>query len=139
MRERGEGGKRSLRATKMKKNLLEVSAARSEALGYQAATLGEEHNPNGSTNAIAGLRNEHGNVVGLMPHPEHAVDPDTGPTGGIPLFASLFEHALERVACVGEPFDPETMEVAEVVRDPERAITEVTKAPDGQHARVSRR
>jgi len=60
-------------------------------------TLGEEHNPNGSTNAIAGLRNEHGNVVGLMPHPEHAVDPDTGPTGGIPLFASLFEHALERV------------------------------------------
>jgi len=57
----------------------------------------DEHNPNGSARAIAGLRNERGNVVGLMPHPEHAVDPDTGPTGGTPLFASLFEHALERV------------------------------------------
>ena len=35
------------------------------------------------------MRNEAGNVVGLMPHPEHAVDPDVGPTGGQPLFASL--------------------------------------------------
>jgi phosphoribosylformylglycinamidine synthase len=60
-------------------------------------TVEDRHNPNGSTNSIAGLRNERGNVVGLMPHPEHAVDPDTGPTGGIPLFASLFEHALERI------------------------------------------
>jgi phosphoribosylformylglycinamidine synthase subunit PurQ / glutaminase len=57
----------------------------------------DEDNPNGSTNAIGGLRNDGGNVVGLMPHPEHAVDPDTGPTGGIPLFASLFEQALDRV------------------------------------------
>jgi phosphoribosylformylglycinamidine (FGAM) synthase-like amidotransferase family enzyme len=32
--------------------------------------------------------------VGLMPHPEHAVDPDVGPTGGQPLFASLFARAL---------------------------------------------
>jgi phosphoribosylformylglycinamidine synthase subunit PurQ / glutaminase len=39
-------------------------------------------NPNGSTNAIAGIRNEGGNVFGMMPHPEHAVDPDLGPTGG---------------------------------------------------------
>jgi phosphoribosylformylglycinamidine synthase subunit PurQ / glutaminase len=54
-------------------------------------------NPNGAANAIAGLRNERGNVVGLMPHPEHAVDPDTGPTGGQPLFQSLLERALERV------------------------------------------
>ena len=44
-------------------------------------------NPNGSANAIAGVRNAAGNVVGLMPHPEHAVDPDVGPTGGQPLFA----------------------------------------------------
>jgi phosphoribosylformylglycinamidine synthase len=57
----------------------------------------DDDNPNGSANHIAGLRNDRGNVVGLMPHPEHAVDPDTGPTGGIPLFASLFEHALEQV------------------------------------------
>ena len=57
----------------------------------------DAHNPNGAANAIAGLRNERGNVVGLMPHPEHAVDPDVGPIGGQPLFSSLFEHALERV------------------------------------------
>jgi phosphoribosylformylglycinamidine synthase subunit PurQ / glutaminase len=36
-------------------------------------------NPNGSLNDIAGLRNARGNVVGLMPHPEHAVEPGFGP------------------------------------------------------------
>ncbi|WP_029146544.1 phosphoribosylformylglycinamidine synthase subunit PurQ [Microbacterium luticocti] len=36
-------------------------------------------NPNGSLNDIAGLTNERGNVVGLMPHPEHAVEPGFGP------------------------------------------------------------
>jgi molecular chaperone GrpE len=41
------------------------------------------------------------------------------------LSRALDQHGLERVACAGEPFDPETMEVAEVVRDPERAGTEV--------------
>ena len=56
----------------------------------------DEHNPNGAANAIAGLRNERGNVVGLMPHPEHAVDSDTGPTGGQPLFHSLLERALDQ-------------------------------------------
>jgi phosphoribosylformylglycinamidine synthase subunit PurQ / glutaminase len=61
-------------------------------------TLGDEHNPNGASNAIAGIRNEAGNVVGLMPHPEHAVDPDVGATGGQPLFASLLSTALARVA-----------------------------------------
>jgi phosphoribosylformylglycinamidine synthase len=38
-----------------------------------------EGNPNGSINDIAGLRNPRGNVVGLMPHPEHAVEPGFGP------------------------------------------------------------
>jgi len=56
--------------------------------------LGDPFNPNGATNHIAGVRNDAGNVVGLMPHPEHAVDPDVGPTGGQPLFASLLETAL---------------------------------------------
>ena len=51
-------------------------------------------NPNGSLDDIAGVRNPTGNVVGLMPHPEHAVDPDVGPTGGQPLFASLLATAL---------------------------------------------
>lgn len=57
-------------------------------------TVDEEHNVNGSANAIAGVRNARGNVVGLMPHPEHAVDPDVGPTGGQPLLASLLSRAL---------------------------------------------
>jgi phosphoribosylformylglycinamidine synthase I len=59
--------------------------------------LDERCNVNGSADAIAGVRNDAGNVVGLMPHPEHAVDPDVGPTGGQPLFASLLSFALTRV------------------------------------------
>jgi phosphoribosylformylglycinamidine synthase subunit PurQ / glutaminase len=45
-------------------------------------------NPNGSLRDIAGVRNEAGNVFGLMPHPEHAVDPLTGSTDGLRLFES---------------------------------------------------
>jgi phosphoribosylformylglycinamidine synthase len=59
-----------------------------------------EHTPNGSTAAIAGVRNAGGNVVGLMPHPEHAVDPDLGPTGGQPMFAALLQSAFDPVASV---------------------------------------
>ncbi|HEY2983715.1 MAG TPA: phosphoribosylformylglycinamidine synthase subunit PurQ [Jatrophihabitantaceae bacterium] len=47
-------------------------------------------NPNGSQREIAGIANEAGNVVGLMPHPEHAVEALTGPgTDGIGFFTSL--------------------------------------------------
>jgi phosphoribosylformylglycinamidine synthase len=46
-------------------------------------------NPNGSYRAIAGVSNEAGNVVGLMPHPEHAVDPLTGSADGLRLFESI--------------------------------------------------
>jgi phosphoribosylformylglycinamidine synthase subunit PurQ / glutaminase len=46
-------------------------------------------NPNGSEQDIAAVRNEAGNVFGLMPHPEHAVDPLTGSTDGLKLFESL--------------------------------------------------
>ena len=47
-------------------------------------------NPNGSVGDIAGISNEEGNVVGLMPHPEHAVDPLTGPgADGLGFFASV--------------------------------------------------
>jgi phosphoribosylformylglycinamidine synthase len=46
-------------------------------------------NPNGSLADIAGVSNRRGNVVGLMPHPEHAVDPLLGPGGGRALFDSL--------------------------------------------------
>ena len=59
--------------------------------------LEDAYNPNGATNHVAGIRNDAGNVVGLMPHPEHAFDPDVGPTGGQPLFASLLATALAEV------------------------------------------
>ena len=50
-------------------------------------------NPNGSMRDIAGITNEAGNVVGLMPHPEHAVDPLTGPsTDGLGFFMSVLKH-----------------------------------------------
>ena len=46
-------------------------------------------NPNGSYRDIAGISNERGNVVGLMPHPEHAVESLTGPSlDGLPFFTS---------------------------------------------------
>jgi len=50
------------------------------------------HNPNGSVGDVAGVANEAGNVLGLMPHPEHAVDPLTGSADGLCLFESLREH-----------------------------------------------
>lgn len=46
-------------------------------------------NPNGSIDDIAGIANETGNVVGLMPHPERAVHPLSGSTDGVPLLRSL--------------------------------------------------
>jgi phosphoribosylformylglycinamidine synthase I len=55
-------------------------------------------NPNGSAGDIAGVCNPQGNVLGLMPHPEHAVDPLTGSDDGLALFRSLREHVDGRVA-----------------------------------------
>jgi phosphoribosylformylglycinamidine synthase subunit PurQ / glutaminase len=50
-------------------------------------------NPNGAMRDIAGIRNEAGNVVGLMPHPEHAIDELTGPSlDGQGFFVSLLKH-----------------------------------------------
>jgi phosphoribosylformylglycinamidine synthase len=52
-------------------------------------------NPNGSQRDIAGVCNEAGNVVGLMPHPEHAVDDLTGPgSDGLGFFTSVLAHLL---------------------------------------------
>ena len=53
-------------------------------------------NPNGSVDGIAGVCNEAGNVMGLMPHPEHAVDPLLGSDDGALLLASLVDAARER-------------------------------------------
>jgi len=50
------------------------------------------NNPNGSRRDIAGITNDRGNVVGLMPHPEHAIDPLTGPgTDGLGMFVSVLK------------------------------------------------
>lgn len=62
-------------------------------------------NPNGSMNDIAGLTNQRGNVVGLMPHPEHAVEPGFGPdkaeamrsgTDGLKFFQSVITQLVSR-------------------------------------------
>lgn len=53
-------------------------------------------NPNGSLRDIAGITNAAGNVVGLMPHPEHAVEPliGTGRTDGLPFFTSVLKKLV---------------------------------------------
>jgi phosphoribosylformylglycinamidine synthase len=60
-----------------------------EARGQVAFRYALGHNPNGSARDIAGVRNEAGNVLGLMPHPEHAVDPLTGSTDGLRVFEAV--------------------------------------------------
>jgi phosphoribosylformylglycinamidine synthase subunit PurQ / glutaminase len=56
-----------------------------------------EQNPNGSIDDIAGVTNAEGNVFGLMPHPEHAVDPLLGSTDGASILGSLVDAARERL------------------------------------------
>jgi phosphoribosylformylglycinamidine synthase len=60
-----------------------------EANGQVAYRYAPGQNPNGSSRDIAGVSNEAGNVVGLMPHPEHAVDPLTGSSDGLDVFRRL--------------------------------------------------
>jgi phosphoribosylformylglycinamidine synthase len=55
-------------------------------------TLDPSWNRNGSTNAIAGIVNERGNVLGLMPHPENHVEAALGSTDGRGLFAGIADH-----------------------------------------------
>jgi phosphoribosylformylglycinamidine synthase I len=60
-----------------------------EANGQVLLRYAPGENFNGSLADVAGVRNEAGNVFGLMPHPEHAVDPLTGSTDGLKLFESI--------------------------------------------------
>jgi phosphoribosylformylglycinamidine synthase len=55
-------------------------------------------NPNGSQDDIAGICNQEGNVFGLMPHPEHAVDVLTGSADGLKIFQSIQAHVSDRIA-----------------------------------------
>ena len=55
-------------------------------------SLDPKWNMNGASNAIAGVLNDRGNVLGLMPHPENHVEAALGPTDGRGLFAGLVDH-----------------------------------------------
>ncbi len=57
-----------------------------------------EANPNGSLRNIAGIINDAGNVLGMMPHPERAMEPILGSTGGVALFASMLDSLLTKVS-----------------------------------------
>jgi len=70
--------------------LAELEANGQVVLRYEA-------NPNGSIADIAGVANETKNVFGLMPHPEHAVDPLLGSTDGALILGSLVDSARERL------------------------------------------
>ena len=65
---------------------------RLEAEGQVILRYATGHNPNGSLRDIAGVANEAGNVMGLMPHPEHAVDRLTGSADGLRLFAAVADR-----------------------------------------------
>ena len=74
----------------------DATLARLEGEGLVVARyVGED--PNGSRNLIAGITNARGNVVGLMPHPEHAIDPLTGPSAdGLPFFMSIINQMVSK-------------------------------------------
>ena len=69
-----------------------------EADGRIVLRYAAGQNPNGSVRDVAGVASAEGNVLGLMPHPEHAVDPLTGSTDGGKIFGSIVEHAGAPVA-----------------------------------------
>ena len=72
--------------------LAEVAELDQVALRYAPG-----ENPNGSVGDVAGVVNMEGNVLGLMPHPEHAVDPLLGPADGAFILASLVDAARARL------------------------------------------
>ena len=69
-----------------------------EANGQVVLRYAAGNNPNGSVGDIAGVVNREGNVLGLMPHPEHAVDPLSGSADGGLLFASMAAALTKPVA-----------------------------------------
>jgi phosphoribosylformylglycinamidine synthase len=75
--------------------LTEMESSGQVVLRYAAG-----QNPNGSARDVAGVTNAAGNVFGLMPHPEHAVDALTGSTDGLSLFASMAESLGHLAAAV---------------------------------------
>jgi phosphoribosylformylglycinamidine synthase subunit PurQ / glutaminase len=83
----GEGGYVAERST-----LDELEGEGRVVFRYLLDSGGDTGSPNGSRNDIAGITDARGRVVGLMPHPEHAIDPLTGPTDdGLGLFLSVLD------------------------------------------------
>ena len=72
-------------------------AARGSSRHGQIVLRYDSENPNGSIDDIAGVVNADGNVMGLMPHPEHAVDPLLGSADGALILQALVERARERL------------------------------------------
>jgi phosphoribosylformylglycinamidine synthase subunit PurQ / glutaminase len=68
-----------------------------EANGQVLLRYAPGQNPNGSLRDIAGVCNESRNVFGLMPHPEHAVDPLGGSVDGLKIFESMRAHVEQHV------------------------------------------
>jgi phosphoribosylformylglycinamidine synthase len=62
----------------------------------QEGELGSNHNPNGSVDAIAGILNAQGNVLGMMPHPERACEPLLGSADGLQLFSAVLPQLVSR-------------------------------------------
>ncbi len=77
-----------------------LEASRRIVLRYVDASgaMSDESNPNGSERGIAGIVNERGNVLGLMPHPERAAEAAVGGTDGLRLFRSLERWLHEQPA-----------------------------------------
>jgi phosphoribosylformylglycinamidine synthase I len=58
----------------------------------RSGNITDESNPNGSINAIAGILNDRGNVAGMMPHPERAIEPILGSADGVFILQSIVER-----------------------------------------------
>ena len=92
-------------------------------------------NPNGSYRDIAGIANEAGNVVGMMPHPEHAIDALTGPsTDGLGFFTSVLALA-ECGRMTGPVGTVDTVEQAAATPDTPQPYRELGLAED-EYARI---
>ena len=71
---------------------------RLEGDGRVVFRYAESSNPNGSQRDIAGIVNEAGNVLGMMPHPEDLIEEAHGATDGLPLFESIASRFMEQAA-----------------------------------------
>src|SRR6266487_5219138 len=92
-----EDGIRDGRVTGVQTCALPISPLLAHLEANGQIVLRYEDNPNGSIGGIAAVTNEARNVLGLMPHPEHAVDPLLGSADGALILGSLVDAARERV------------------------------------------